>query len=166
MNEDLTLESVTERDVDLLLVEELKCSEGFREWFLSQLALALGRAPWQRLSSFRVRHSVSGVGKHAGETDVEVSFAAAGTRVLVLVENKLDAPFQPDQAQRYVLRARELVEQHKYDEALPVLLAPSGYIGSTSTSEEFDAAISYEDVMKYLRGQASGSGGTSPAVRP
>jgi hypothetical protein len=158
VREDLTLESVTERDVDLLLVEDLKCSEGFRGWFLSHLAMALGREPWQGLSSFRVRHSVSGVGKHAGETDVEVSFAVAGVRVLVLVENKIDATFQPDQAQRYALRAREHVEQHKYDEALTLLLAPSGYLGSTSTCEEFDAAMSYEDVMKYLKEQATGDG--------
>jgi hypothetical protein len=70
VNEALTLESVTERDVDLLLVEELKCSEGFRDWFLSHLATTLERTPWRTLSSFRVRHSVSGVGKHAGETDI------------------------------------------------------------------------------------------------
>lgn len=68
---ELTFSSITERDVDLLLVEELKCSEGFLEWFLTK---ALGRAQWRERSSFRVRHSVPGVGKHAGETDIEVSF--------------------------------------------------------------------------------------------
>lgn len=158
MNEDLTLESVSERDIDLLLIEELKCSEGFREWFLSHLAMALGHAPWRGLSSYRVRHSVTGVGKHTGETDVEVSFDASGTRVLVLVENKVDAPFQLDQPSRYSHRAKELVEQGKYDEALTLLFAPSGYLGSASACEEFDAAISYEDVMEYLKELATGSG--------
>ena len=155
MNEDLTLESVTERDVDLVLVEELKCSEGFRKWFLTK---ALGRTPWRAPSSLRVRHSVSGAGKHAGETDIEIGFFAAGKRVVLLMENKVDAPFQRDQADRYALRARELVEQRKCDEALTVLFAPSGYVGSEPACRVFDAVVPYEDVMKYCRERSRGSG--------
>lgn len=151
---ELTFSSITERDVDLLLVEELKCSEGFLEWFLTK---ALGRAQWRERSSFRVRHSVPGVGKHAGETDIEVSFTASGNRVALLIENKVDAPFQPDQAQRYALRARELVERHKCDESLTVLFAPSGYLKSDPMCQEFSAVVPYEDLVKFLKEQSHGS---------
>jgi hypothetical protein len=154
----MTLESVSERDVDLLLIEELKCSLRFRGWFLSRLASALERPPWRRLSSFQVRHSVSGIHKPAGETDVEVSFTAAGSRVLVLIENKLDAPFQSDQALRYARRAESLVKQNMCCEALTLLFAPSGYIGSAPSREEFNAVLSYEDVTEYLKKRSLVSG--------
>lgn len=145
------LESVTERDIDLLLVEELRCSESFRRWFLAE---AMGRGQWRKPSVLQVRHSVSGDGKHAGETDIEVSLTTNGVKVVLLIEDKIDAPFQRDQAERYRLRAAELVEQGRCAQARTVLVAPARYIGFGPTG--FDVDVSYEDVMSYFKRQAQG----------
>lgn len=94
MSRELALSHVTERDIDLLLVEELVCSPGFQEWFLRRV---LGAPPE---SEPVVRHSLSRRSKaegRAGETDITVTATVGGKRVAVLVENKLDSCFTREQ---------------------------------------------------------------------
>ncbi len=81
-NVPVSISGLTERDIDLLLVEELFCSPAFRLWFLSQV---VGHPP-TRIRLLAAKRSVSTA---LGESDVEAHFEVGERqRWIVLVENK------------------------------------------------------------------------------
>ena len=85
-----------------------------------------------------------------GETDIVVSFTCGSKRLILLVENKIDADFQPDQPERYrhrEVRWNETTEPSTDVET--VLLAPAAYLDK-ECSDLFDRKISYEDLVDSL----------------
>jgi len=157
---ELTMEAVSERDCDLLLVEELGVSSEFVELFLN--ALHLGPDNHSTLSgpsAFAARHSVQRLDK-SGETDIEVrveqELPNGRYAVVLLIENKIDATFQPNQPQRYAKYAEWLVANQEADEAYSMLVAPNGYLDSNDT-DAFDACVSYEEVIDYFEGRVRSS---------
>jgi hypothetical protein len=139
--ENITLTGVTERDIDLLLVEEFMASPKFLSWFLYQLGLDAGGT----LSG--ISHSVNTAN---GESDVEVDVLYAGGLVKVLIENKVDAPLQPRQAERYADRADQYLKDRTCSKAITVLAAPADYSGGNSDTAGFDKRISYESVVQWF----------------
>lgn len=148
---------VQERDIDFLLVEELTSSLPFRR-------LVLGKAlPGVDIASLipEVAHSVARTGAGPGETDIQVFLtpvsgpAAPGPDgYLVLIENKVDAPFQPDQAGRYTAAAAEAVSGGGFVLARTVLIAPEKYLQSRPEAMQFDVRVSYEAVEEYFQRRA------------
>src|SRR2546423_6446981 len=106
--------NVLERDLDLLLLEEIYTSSEFRAWFTSQAGL---RAPGPFASAFRsIRDGDN------RETDLVVVFGGARQpKAALLVENKIAAAFQPDQARDYRARAQRMKSQEVYRMARTVL---------------------------------------------
>ena len=99
------LASVAERDIDLLLMEEFHASEEFVKWFCSEIDL-------RDISPADVWHSVSDTD---GESDLLVRVIKDGQRIGVLIENKIAAPEQDRQAERYHIRGIKWREQGKLD---------------------------------------------------
>lgn len=87
-----------------------------------------------------------------GETDLVVIFESALGSHLALIENKIAADFQPEQAARYALRRGFLLQQGATS-ARTILLAPGAYM-TRAGAEAFDDKISYEEVFDILRSQA------------
>jgi hypothetical protein len=131
---------VSERDVDLLLVEELSASSGFRVWFSERIGLT------QSDLTAVARSVVSST----GESDIELSFQSAAGTTKVLVENKIDALLQPRQSERYTERGQTYVESGRFDRFMTVLIAPEAYGASTSG---FDARVSYEQLREWFQEQ-------------
>lgn len=110
----LPVESVRERDIDFLLIEEMVSSGDFVDFITKQLdLLACSRV-------VSVERSVNDF--NLGETDILVEYLSGSKRVGILIENKLDATFQPRQFQRYKARARQY-RGGGYDEVYCVLIA-------------------------------------------
>jgi hypothetical protein len=125
---------IRERDIDLLLIEELYSSPLSREHFLSLLR---GEVP-NTANFIAARHSVS---CSLGQSDVELELQVGEERWILMIENKIDASFQPDQAKRYTQRG----EQHilsGYTKFFTILIAPAAYLGRDTYG--FDLAVSYE----------------------
>lgn len=95
--------SVTERDIDLLLLEELNVSEVFCRWFYNRVT---GRRDTPRCEG--AWHSVSDA--QLGESDL---IAIYDNGVVVMLENKIDAAAQPEQGARYRRRGEKGVETLK-----------------------------------------------------
>ncbi len=137
-----------ERDVDLLICSELHSPGPLWDLFLggwnSSVAEFDGAwVSWQDVD---------------GETDIVVSFKAGDNVLILLIEDKIDAPFQPDQPGRYGARAqRWQASLSSQSEVQTVLLAPGEY-SENEGSDLFDRQISYEDVIAAL----SGSGDPRP----
>lgn len=110
----LTLTHATERDVDLLLVEELTCSAEFVAWIL------------RRVSSGDVRSSSVAHSKrrtfNRREIDITLSIEGQAGKTIILIENKLDTAEQPRQAESYAEEARTLVDRGEAIVATTVLM--------------------------------------------
>lgn len=131
-----------ERDIDLLICSELHSPGPLRELFLGG---------W---NSSVAEFDGAWVSWHDddGETDIVVSFKAGANELILLIEDKIDAPFQPDQPGRYRARAqRWQASLPSQSEVQTVLLAPGGYFEHEG-SDLFDRQISYEDVIAALSG--------------
>lgn len=135
---------VAERDIDLLVLEELHVSEPFRVWLAEKV---FGRAV--RLESFvGAWHSVTHV---TGESDLEVDFIdAEGCHRRLLIENKIDANFQPAQDTRYTERGKSYLADGQCSSCHTALMAPEAYLEGRPELEEFDAALTYEELRDWF----------------
>ena len=124
--DEIRIAGVCERDVDLLLLEEFHAGDRFWRW-LAGVALGEDLAAARFV---RARHSVD---QSSGESDLELAIEApAGRRsrrgrprrIRILIENKLDAAFQPQQAERYRTRGDAYFQNGEGDRWVTVLLAP------------------------------------------
>jgi hypothetical protein len=138
------LACVAERDIDLLLMEEFHVSGSFVKWFCERLDISDAQpdGAW---------HSVADTD---GETDLLLRVIAAGERIGILIENKVAAPEQDMQAERYHLRGIRSREAGKFDRYVTVICAPARYLGSLSLDSPYEHRISYEDIASWF---ASGS---------
>ena len=66
-------------------------------------------------------------------------------RFALLIEDKIDAPFQPTQYERYVSRAQSAVSRGEFDEFEIVLCAPLAYRNSME-NVLFEVFVSYEEI--------------------
>lgn len=157
-NKEYIFESIRERDVDFMLVEELRCSERFTRWFLNAIGAEDGLEPVWIAKPAHVGHSVrTDRGAGAGESDLELLFDANAIdgerRLAVFIENKIDHRLGPKQAERYRKRAYAALESRKCSQAVTVLVAPVGYrcVGA----DLFDSRVTYQDIMSYFEDTAS-----------
>ncbi len=130
---------VAERDVDLMLLEELNVSIAFREWFTSRFS-----AEPTRWSVFLgAWHSV--VHSELGESDLVCLLAdSQGSRHALLIENKIDAPAQTDQCARYRKRGEAGVRDGTWTSFQTVIVAPDSYLNSKVQPGDYDTQIKYE----------------------
>ncbi|EJL6636360.1 PD-(D/E)XK nuclease superfamily protein [Vibrio cholerae] len=139
--------NVTERDIDLLLIEELQVSPSFANWFVYK---ALGEAT--TVKSLGVWHSVSDA--TLGESDLIFKFQSDnGVVEALLIENKIDADAQPEQGERYQLRGHKGKEQGYWEDFRTCILAPLAYL--ERNIEPYDCEIAYEDIIGYLKSKNS-----------
>ena len=138
----IPVESVQERDVDLLLIEELNVSLDFCKWFIS--AIGLG----QTVSNLKAFRSISDYG--LGETDILISYSFDDRTTFILVENKIDASFQENQFERYKERGKAYLQSKKCDDYHIALVAPKSYCENQSN---FSNYVSYESIKKYFADQ-------------
>jgi hypothetical protein len=136
--------SVAERDVDLVLVEEFTVNDEFRDFFSSRVygihVLAKSLGAW---------HSVSDTA--LGESDVVHVFQSEeGKRIALLIENKIDAPAQPTQPERYRKRGEKGVAEGLWDEFQTCIVAPEEYLEFANESDRYDCAISYEELLSFF----------------
>lgn len=132
--------TVQERDIDLLILEQLHLSPEFLSW----LAGAVG-VPGARLEA--ARHSVV---TSRGETDVLVTLRSGEERVAVMIEDKIGAPMQPRQAERYHERGRDLCAGGEADRFVTVLCAPRAYLAGVPDGEGWQVRLPLESLADWF----------------
>jgi hypothetical protein len=136
--------SVAEKDIDLILMEEFSVNEEFRDWFAARV---FGAPTYKE--EVGAWHSVSSA--DLGESDlVFICSSQADHRIGFLIENKIDAPPQPKQGQRYRLRGDRGRIEGYWDEYKTCVIAPSRYLESAKHSETYDIEISYEEILSFF----------------
>lgn len=115
--------AVFERDLDMALWIQLDADPTFLHRFV-QHAMGDGRKRW-RSAKLSTNESRPG----SGETDLQIVVErTSGHRTALLIEDKIKAPFQRGQAQRYIERGESGRRAGEWDDYLTVLVAPEHYI--------------------------------------
>lgn len=147
MNDIPVLTHATERDIDLLLVEEFAASPLFTKAILKVIGLdSLGFMRAAVLHSVRRLHS-------RREIDISVRVQTQVGDVLLLIENKLDTSEQPGQAASYRAEAEEQAASHHL--VRTVLLCPQAYRADNQPfAKGFDHVVSYESLAAFFEARA------------
>lgn len=149
----LTLTHATERDIDLLLVEEFVCGSDLLRKVLSEaVGVDLASVGYH---SHRVIHSVRRI-HNRREIDicVEVETGDAAPAML-LIENKLDTSEQIDQSKSYREEAEFLVSTGRASAVWTMLVSPAEYARTNPRfASEFDGYVAYESIRDLLASRA------------
>ena len=140
---------IYERDMDLVLVEELESSNEFRAWLAARV---FGVDCY--ISHVDATHSV--VDESSRESDVVFRFRARQGRdssesllAAILLENKIDAVAQPNQGRDYRSRG-EAGKEGRWQDFRTCLVAPKAYLDAAHDRANFDESISYEEILAYF----------------
>lgn len=133
----LVLESVAERDIDLLIVNKFITDSEFVSSFCS-LIKSPSSFDINDLEVEEIHHSQM---DNDGESDVFVIIRCGEKRIGLFIEDKIDAIAMPDQHGRYIKRAEKGLGT-QYDVYRIVLIAPDGY--DNEEARKYENRISYE----------------------
>jgi len=136
--------AVQERDIDLLLLEQLHASQAFAQWWCSQLGLvdATFDGAW---------HSVHNAD---GETDVLLRVRVGSERVGVLIENKVAAAEQHEQDLRYHRRGVQGIKDAWFDRYITCMCAPQAYLDGLAEDSQYLGRIAYEQIAAWFAEQS------------
>ncbi|MBO4643975.1 MAG: PD-(D/E)XK nuclease family protein [Alphaproteobacteria bacterium] len=137
---------LAERDMDLLVLEEMLSSDPFRKWLVGKLYN--GTHQLRRLIGAWHTPSLEPL----GSVDILFVFEdmATGHKCAILIENKIDQPKQNLQAQRYFEFGEKGIEDRYWDEYLTCLFSPQAYFSSLEPSEYFSSYLSYEEIENWF----------------
>jgi hypothetical protein len=138
--------SIEERDMDRALAAFLSKLPEFRLRLLNHVG---AEAFSDEHGGQFLRARVSVVDR-TGETDLIAEWQRpAGDHLILLVEHKLTASFQPRQGARYAARANTL-SQRPGMRALTLLVAPGSYLSTANPeARHFNFRVSLEDVASW-----------------
>ena len=143
MSEHIAISGVCERDIDLMLLEEFLSESQFDSWFTEETNI-------NNLNDLQMEIAGQSVTTSFGESDLEVTYRRPnGSKVMLLIENKISAGFQPKQADRYRLRGQNYVSRDLIDEFYTILVCPLGYF--KDTLQGFDARVDYENILNWFK---------------
>lgn len=134
---------VSERDMDLLFLEEFVCSQPFADIFLSKIGMSGARV---------VEVEQSKVDVEFGESDMTVIVEYNGRRHALLIEDKIDAIAMPNQSGRYQERGKRGIENGEYLSFDVFIVAPQKYLEQNSEAKKYPRSITYEECLEYFSG--------------
>ncbi len=141
---DISFENILERDVDFLLVRQFSIPN---KKVIALFADKAGIKNSTKIRPIKISHSVM---TSDGESDVEVILELNGDKIAFLIEDKIDAVAQPEQASRYKIRAEKAVENGLYANYHIFIIAPQKYLDGNKEAALYPNRISYEELRETL----------------
>ena len=132
---------VTERDMDLLFLEEFVSSKSFLQIFTGPAGITEANV----VSVYSSQTDVS-----LGESDITVIIESNEELVGLLIEDKIDALAMPDQAGRYHKRGQKGIERGDYSRYFVYIVAPRKYMESNEEAKKYPYRIDYETILAYF----------------
>jgi hypothetical protein len=130
---------VSERDMDLLFLEEFAVNKDFRDLFIRQIQDF-------DLSDYEiVSEELSFVDAALGESDLTIVLENKGYKVALLIEDKINAVAQPRQYERYVERGNKGVQEKLYHTFYVFLIAPAEYFAGNESAQKYPLKVTYEE---------------------
>ncbi len=142
------IDSIEERELDLLLLAGIHSSVRLR-CFLAERIASLQDADF--VGAWR------GVCADGGESDLLMLIRTTdGRRIALMMEDKINALFQPRQAERYRDRGEAGIKDGLWDSYRTCLCAPEAYGAPYASSPDWDAVIFLEDIEAALADAEAG----------
>jgi len=133
---------VSERDMDLLFLEEFVVSDEFVKLFSDKA---------NETVSHIISVQQSKVDAEYGESDMTVIVDCEGIKVGFLIEDKIDAIAMPRQCKRYFLRGEKGINDGDYDRFHVFIVAPKKYLAENDEAKHYPNRITYETILEYFR---------------
>ncbi len=142
-----------ERHIDFLLEEEFASNSSFLPFFIELAWKNEGSHPFSAPAANLLPECFRSVTSLAGESDVLVIYDnVAGEKTALLIEDKIAAIFQKDQALRYKQRGDEGVQSGRWQKYWTCLVAPRQF---ANKGQEFDARVDIEDIAVFFEREAT-----------
>jgi len=132
---------VTERDMDMLFVEEIASSKVFANIFLSKIGITDASVCEIELSKTATEF---------GESDMTIIFSVEQKKHALLIEDKIDAIAMPRQCERYFERAQLGIEKGEYDSFDVFIIAPEKYLSQNIEASKYPYKVAYEECADYF----------------
>ena len=139
---------IFERDIDLLLMEELRCDPDFLQLFLEKTDFPIWQYDPGCIETYQSEYMEN------GEADVVVVLTYSdGVKRALLIEDKINAPTQKDQSQRYTENAKQLLKRKGLKDVKTFLVAPKKYLldhCDDNNAADFETRITYEELLSFF----------------
>ena len=139
----IRVDTVYERDIDLLIIEEFVSCKEFADIFLK----------FANINGYyeidEVVHSKTDA--EFGESDIVFILNVGGIKHAIHIEDKIDAIAMPEQHSRYDKRAIKDIAHGEYDEYSVVIVAPQKYIANNEEARKYTNKVTYEELLDYFR---------------
>lgn len=145
-------ETVRERDMDFLIMRQFAEDKTFvKELFLSKIGIS------DDFEVLEVSHSVK---TSDGESDIVVVIEHAGEKIGLLIEDKVNADPQENQADRYLIRGGKEKQKKTYKGFYTFIMAPRTYLYEDEENKKvrrkasgYEFVIPYEAMTGYLHSE-------------
>lgn len=132
---------VSERDMDLLFLEEFVSSEEFLHIFLSKISL-------ENANICSVEQSKTDV--QFGESDMTVIVEKGGIKYGLLIEDKIDAIAMQNQSRRYMDRGELGKKNGDYQQYFVFIVAPQSYLQQNDEAKKYPHQVTYEECLQHF----------------
>ena len=143
---EFSIEKVSERDIDLYIINKFLNDSKFKELFLKKINC-------QNYQVCKCLHSFS---DEHGESDITIILENDNRKIGLLIEDKINAKAMPEQYKRYILRAEKQKHEGLFDNYYIFIVAPKSYIDLNMEAKKYDNKISYEEILDYISGDVYG----------
>lgn len=141
---DFEFNYINERDADFAIINAFLRSEKVRKLFSD----VMGEIVEEILKVFHsLKQREEGYG--LGESDILIIFRNGKKKIGLFIEDKIHADPQPNQRERYDVRAKELKDKNMFDKHFVFLCAPELYIQSPQ-GKDYKKHVSYESIINVL----------------
>ena len=140
----INFESVLERDIDLLIMRRFSLND------YSFIHVFFDRAGVELTENHMVTNVSHSVMTNDGETDVEIILSDGNDKIAFLIEDKIDAIAQPEQAQRYKIRAEKALKEGVFNRCYIFIVAPQKYLNNNQEAGKYAYQVSYEEIRDIL----------------
>lgn len=130
---------IEERDVDIMLMRYLVNPAFVMKFFIPEKS-KYEDTDVKDIHVLEVNHSVQNFA--LGESDIEVLLEIKGKKVMLMIEDKIDAVEQPKQPERYQKRLDKYIKQKVCEDGIVYLVAPKKYIDAHG--ERYEHRVKYE----------------------
>ena len=137
-------DDISERDMDMLFMEEFACSPNFLKLFTGDVGIAAPAC----VKSIQI----SKMDPALGESDLTVIIESNSKKIGLLIEDKIDAIAMPEQSARYLLRGEKGIKNGEYDEFHVFIVAPEKYLSQNAEAQKYPHKIRYERIISYFEG--------------
>lgn len=133
---------IIERDIDMLILEEVVSSQEFANIFFAKVGLS-------NATIVSVEHSKTDI--ELGESDITIIVQIADKKHCLLIEDKIDAVAQPEQCKRYFQRGELGIKTEEYDSFDVFIVAPEKYLIHDEEASKYPNKVSYEEMVAYFK---------------